>query len=171
MSPNATIVPPPIMWAQRTDIIYLTVTVECKDIEYKFTESSMYFKGVSTSDATKTYEVTLNFLNKINPDKVINKNTARCIEFTITKAESGPYWNSLTTDKKKPHFLKVDFNKWVDEDNADDEEGGLPGGDNLKFMEDFGNLNKFSDKKHSFDDFNPEEEEDDSDDENLPNLE
>lgn len=38
-------------------------------------------------------------------------------------------------------------------------------------MEDFGNLNKFSDKKHSFDDFNPEEEEDDSDDENLPNLE
>lgn len=57
---------------------------------------------------------------------------------------------------------------------VDDEEGGgggLPGGDNLKFMEDFSNLNKFSDKKHSFDDFNPEEEEDDSDDENLPNLE
>lgn len=39
-------------------------------------------------------------------------------------------------------------------------------------MEDFSNLNKFSgDKKHSFDDFNPEEETDDSDDENLPNLE
>lgn len=57
---------------------------------------------------------------------------------------------------------------------VDDEEGGgggVPGGDNLKFMEDFSNLNKFSDKKHSFDDFNPEEEEDDSDDENLPNLE
>lgn len=53
----------------------------------------------------------------------------------------------------------------------DEEGGGLPGGDNLKFMEDFSNLNKFSDKKHSFDDFNPEEEEDDSDDENLPNLE
>lgn len=74
-----------MMWAQRSDIIYLTVTVECKDIEYKFTDDSMYFKGVGISEANKTYEVTLNFLNKINPDKVINKNTARCIEFTITK--------------------------------------------------------------------------------------
>ncbi|KAJ6624106.1 hypothetical protein Bhyg_17236, partial [Pseudolycoriella hygida] len=169
MSPNSIIVPPPIMWAQRTDTLYLTVAVECKDIEYKFTDDSMYFKGVGISEANKTYEVTLNFLNKINPDKVIKKNTAGCIEFTVAKAADGPYWNSLTTDKKKPHFLKVDFNKWVDED-ADDDENPL-GSDNLKFMEDFSNLNKFNDKKHSFEDFNAEEETDDSDDENLPNLE
>lgn len=37
-------------------------------------------------------------------------------------------------------------------------------------MEDFRYLNKFPDKKHSFDDLNPEEE-DDSDDKNLPNVE
>lgn len=70
-------------------------------------------------------------------------------------------FHGLRPDLTENHFLSV---------TADDDEG-LPGGDNLKFMEDFGNLNKFSDKKHSFDDFNPEEEEDDSDDENLPNLE
>lgn len=89
----------------------------------RFTEDSMHFKG-SSVDADKHYEVTLNFLHKINPDKVVSKNTARCIEFTINKAESGPYWTSLTNDKKKPHFLKADFNKWHDED-SDLEEGKL----------------------------------------------
>lgn len=74
-----------MMWAQRNDVIYLTITVECRNIEYRFTQDTMYFKGVDINDANKTYEVTLNFLNKINPGKVGSKNTARCIEFTITK--------------------------------------------------------------------------------------
>lgn len=81
----------------------------------------MHFKG-SSVDTSKHYEVTLNFLHKINPNKVVSKNTARCIEFMITKAEPGPYWSSLTNDKKKPHFLKADFNKWRDEE-SDMEDG------------------------------------------------
>lgn len=89
----------------------------------RFTEDTLYFKG-SSEDNSKKYEVTLNFLHKINPTNVITKNTARCIEFTIKKAESGPYWASLTNDKKKPHFLKADFNKWRDEE-SDYEEGTL----------------------------------------------
>lgn len=89
----------------------------------RFTEDTLYFKG-SSADNSKKYEVTLNFLHKINPTNVITKNTARCIEFTIKKAESGPYWASLTNDKKKPHFLKADFNKWRDEE-SDYEEGTL----------------------------------------------
>lgn len=93
-------------------------------LKNRFTEDSLHFKGVSV-DETRHYEVTLNFLHKINPEKVATKNTARCIEFCIAKAESGPYWTSLTSDKKKPHFLKADFNKWRDED-SDNEEGTLP---------------------------------------------
>lgn len=73
--------------------------------------------------------MTINFLKKINPDKVQSKNCGRCYEFIISKAEGAQeYWNSLTTDKKKPHWLKVDFNKWKDEDEVDtDEEGGMGG--------------------------------------------
>lgn len=44
----------------------------------------MSFKGVGVPD-NKTYEFTLNFLHKINPDKVTSKNTARCILYTIIK--------------------------------------------------------------------------------------
>lgn len=91
--------------------------------ENRFTENTLYFKGKSV-DTGKEYEVTLNFLHKINPENVTTKNTARCIEFTIKKAESGPYWASLTNDKKKPHFLKADFNKWRDEES--DYEDGKP---------------------------------------------
>lgn len=80
----------------------------------------MNFKANSV-ETGKIYEVTLNFLKKINPDKVVTK-VARSIEFTITKAEVGPFWASLTNDKKKPHFIKADFNKWCDED-SDDEAG------------------------------------------------
>ena len=42
-----------------------------------------------------------------------------------SQKESGPYWSTLTADKKKPHFLKVDFNKWVDE-TSDNEETFKP---------------------------------------------
>jgi cytosolic prostaglandin-E synthase len=72
--------------------------------------------------------VTVNFYKKINPDKVSSKNSGRCYEFIINKAESSDYWPSLTTDKKKPHWLKVDFNKWKDEGSDDsDAEGGMGG--------------------------------------------
>lgn len=79
----------------------------------------MYFKANSV-ETDKHYEVTLNFLKKINPDKVVARNVGRSVEFIITKAENGPFWASLTNDKKKPHFIKADFNKWRDEDSEDE---------------------------------------------------
>lgn len=124
----------------------------------------------------------MNFYKKINPDKVVSKNSGRCIEFIITKADlKSEYWPSLVSDKKKPHYLKVDFNKWKDE-GSDDEEGQEPG-----FNDGFGGMGNFNDLmagmgggmggmpgmggmdgKPSFDDL---EDEEDSDDEQIPDLE
>ena len=36
--------------------------------------------------------------------------------------ESGPYWTRLLEDKTKQHWLKVDFTKWKDEEDSDNEE-------------------------------------------------
>lgn len=94
----------------------------------------------------------------------------------------------MTSDKKKPHFLKVDFNKWTDEDNGnliickviilnkknhnqflfsavsgDEEDRGQT--DLLKNLQQFQNTDS---SKHSFDDLDDQSE--DSDDEELPNL-
>lgn len=55
----------------------------------------------------------------------------RGIELVLQKPSSDTqYWPYLTKEKKKYHWLKVDFKKWKDEDDSDDEvaESGAPGG-------------------------------------------
>ncbi|TMW48755.1 hypothetical protein DOY81_006180 [Sarcophaga bullata] len=157
MAPTAGTVPPPISWAQRNDLLYVIIDVECKDIDYKVTENSFTFKGINALDADKKYDVTLNFLNPVNPDTVVSKNIGRCIEYTIYKKEAGPFWKSLTNDKTKLHFLKANFTKWKNE--SDDED-------------DIGSANPFTDllsgSDNRFDDFNIDDD-DDSDD-NIPTL-
>lgn len=125
----------------------------------------------------------INFYKKINPEKVASKNSGRCYEFVITKADTkGEYWPALTNEKKKPHWLKVDFNKWKDEGSDDEEQndmggnfgdlmssmggmgamGGMPG------MGGMGGMGDMMGDKPSFDDL---EDEEDSDDEEIPDLE
>ncbi|XP_017141246.1 uncharacterized protein CG16817 isoform X3 [Drosophila miranda] len=157
-------IPPPVSWAQRSDLVYVIIDVECKDIEQKVTENSFTFKGVNALDASKKYEVTLNFFGTVDPGKVTSKNIGRCLEFTIPKKASGPFWPSLTTDKTKLHFLKANFAKWRDE--SDDEEAGQAKDNGM-----FGNFLNDSgvDWNKKFDDFNVDDEEEDSDD-NIPSL-
>ena len=160
MSATAGTIPPPVSWAQRRDLLYVIIDVECKDIDYKVTESSFNFKGVNALDNSKKYEVTLNFLHPVEAERVTSKNIGRCLEFTIYKKDSGPYWPSLTGDKTKLHFLKANFSKWNNE--SDDEDGdGLGGGQYEEFM------NPSMDWNNKFDDFNVDD--DDSDD-NIPSL-
>lgn len=156
-------VPPPAVWAQRNDVLYLTLNVECHDPTFKFTEDTMYFKGVGLPEK-KNHEVTINFYGKINPDKVVSKNTSRCIEFVISKGDTkASYWPKLTNDKNKPHWLKVDFNRWKDE-GSDDEMN--EGGDNGLSLDDM--LRSTNENKLSFDDIDDDQE--DSDDEAMPGL-
>jgi hypothetical protein len=42
----------------------------------------------------------------------------------LKKKEDGPFWPQLTKEKQKFHWLKVDFNKWKDEDDSEDEGTG-----------------------------------------------
>lgn len=50
-------------------------------------------------------------------------------------ASDSKYWPHLTKEKKKYHWLKVDFKKWKDEDDSDDEAvsgaGGMGGDSNI----------------------------------------
>lgn len=163
-------IPPPVSWAQRNDLLYVIIDVECKDIEHKVTENTFYFKGTNVLD-DKKYEVTINFLKTVDPERVSNKNIGRCMEFTIYKKEAGPYWPKLNAEKTKLHFLKANFTKWRNESDDEDEGpggmgmgDGMPGGmGGMPF-----DMNQFgSDWSNKFDDFNVEDE--DSDD-NIPSL-
>ncbi|KAH8295229.1 hypothetical protein KR018_008966, partial [Drosophila ironensis] len=161
--PHFSLIPPPVSWAQRNDLIYVIIDVECKDIEQKVTEKTFTFKGVNVLDASKKYDVTLNFLHEVDPEKVTSKNIGRCMEFTIPKKEAGPYWASLTTDKTKLHFLKANFAKWRDESDDEDGDGKDDGM--------FNNLvSPGSNWNNKFSDFNVDDEEEEDSDDNIPSL-
>ena len=48
----------------------------------------------------------------------------RNIELILVKKEEGPFWPHLLKQKVKQHWLKVDFGRWKDEDDSDDEGEG-----------------------------------------------
>ena len=129
--------PPLVTWAQRPGLIFLTVCLEdCKEPKIEVKPNYLKFHGNGGADK-KDHEVTIEFLKEIDPDKSKFAVKERVIEFALEKKESGPYWERLLKDKTKQHWLRIDFNKWVDEDASDDEEGapgGGPGGANLEQM-------------------------------------
>ncbi|XP_023015049.1 cytosolic prostaglandin E synthase [Leptinotarsa decemlineata] len=165
--------PPPVMWAQRSSIVFLTINLEdCKDPEVKFSKDSVYFKGTGGVEK-KDYEVTIPLYKEIDPEKSKHFNRGRCIEILLAKAnQEEPYWPSLTSDKSKHHWLKCDFNKWQDEDESGDEGvggmGGGGGGDFEEMMRQMGGLGGAGGKPN-FDDLDGDEG--DSDDEPIPDLE
>ncbi|KAG6441378.1 LOW QUALITY PROTEIN: uncharacterized protein CG16817 [Manduca sexta] len=161
---SETAVPPPVLWAQRKEDVLLTFSVESKDPTIKIEKDSVYFKGVNAQD-NRLHEVTIPLYDAVVPENSGFVNKGRCIEMALKKEKKDAgYWPSLTKDKKKPHYLKVDFNKWKDED--DEEDNG--GGNNYDISEMLRSISGAGDKqdKPSFDDL-----ESDSDDENLPDLE
>ncbi|XP_061704662.1 uncharacterized protein CG16817-like [Cydia pomonella] len=170
MSETAT--PPAVLWAQRKEDVFLTFSVESKDPTIKIEKDSVYFKGLNAQD-NKTHEVTIPLYDAVVPDTSAFVNKGRCIEMVLRKEKKdAPYWPSLTKDKKKPHYLKIDFNKWRDEDDEEEEGGGAMNYDIEEMLRSMGGggggLGGAGDKaeKPSFDDL-----ESDSDDENLPDLE
>ncbi|KAJ9575151.1 hypothetical protein L9F63_025898 [Diploptera punctata] len=151
MSGDELVVPPSVMWAQRTNVIFLTICLEdCKNPDIKIDKDKIYFHGVGGTEKKK-HEVTIPLYAEIDPEK----------------EEDCPYWPQLMRDKKKYHWLKVDFNKWKDEDDSEDDVGQSE--DLEEMMRQMGGLGGGGgDSKPSFDDLEPES---DSDDEELPDLE
>lgn len=50
------------------------------------------------------------------------------IQYVLPKKEAGPFWPRLLKQEKKVPWVKVDFEKWKDEDESDDEWKGGAGG-------------------------------------------
>lgn len=69
----------------------------------------------------KTYHLDLEFYAEIDPKESKVHHTAKDIEIKLQKKElNESYWPRLLKDAKKVHFLKTDFDKWVDEDEQNE---------------------------------------------------
>lgn len=138
---------PEVLWAQRSsstdaakNFVYLTISVPDvpkDDIKLDLKPTSLSFTGTSGTLKRK-YHVVLDFFAEIDPAESKINHTAKNIEMKLQKKElKEEYWPRLLKDSKRLHFLKTDFDKWVDEDEqneAPEEDfsqfggmGGMPG--------------------------------------------
>ena len=80
---------------------------------------SLTFTGHSDTKKT-TYHVALDFYAEIDAENSATHHTERDVEFVLRKKEMGTdFWPRLTKEKQRLHFLKTNFDKWVDEDEQD----------------------------------------------------
>lgn len=151
---------PPVLWAQRNDRLYVTINVEdCKDATLKFDNNSLNFSGKGGKQNVD-YEVKLEFYGEIDPEKSKYVVLSRHIPVVVVKKEGGPYWPRMLKGTTKVHWLKTDFDKWRDEDDSDVDESKDAAFEDM--MNDMGNY------KGAGEDLDNDE---DSDDEDLPDLE
>jgi len=137
---------PEVLWAQRSskteaakNIIYLTIAapdVPKSESKLDIEPTKITFQGKSTTKNV-TYKAELELYEEIDPKESKVNHTDRDLEFVLRKKKTEEeYWPRLLKEKAKVHWLKTDFDKWVDEDEQDpnDEEewagkagGGLGG--------------------------------------------
>jgi prostaglandin-E synthase len=142
-SANAThLPPPPVIWAQRRDKVYVTIQLEnTTNPTITLKDSSLYFHGKGGTGNTD-HEVLMEFYKEIDPETSKYDVTGRGVKLIIMKKGDKPvFWPHLLKGQKKVHYLKTDFEKWRDEDDSDVDEhddfnldemmqsmGGLQGG-------------------------------------------
>ncbi|KAK3680687.1 p23 chaperone protein wos2 [Vermiconidia calcicola] len=123
------LITPEVTWAQRSSAsdkernhVFLTISVPdvSKDkIKLDMQPDSLTFQGYSETKKA-TYAVKLEFYAEIDPSASKINHTPRDVEMVLQKKDlDEAFWPRLLKDKAKVHFLKTDFDKWVDEDEQD----------------------------------------------------
>lgn len=150
---------PTVTWAQRKDRLFITIEVmDCVEPKILLeNEGKLSFAGKCGPDKLP-YAVELDFYGPVNKDESKIAVTPRYVFFLVMKTEEGPHWPRLLKEKgKPPQHIKVDWNKYKDEEEEEEE--------NNQENFDLGELDDMA----KFDEFHDEEL--DSDDEDLPELE
>ncbi|KAK9254378.1 putative Hsp90 binding co-chaperone [Lipomyces tetrasporus] len=130
---------PEVLWAQRSselepekNVIYLTVNaIDVESPDVTITPTTFSYKGTSASG--KEYAVDLEFFDEIDIENSKKTITGRDAFFILRKKEAKEeFWPRLIKDKRKVHYIKTDFDKWVDEDEQEtapgDDYAGYGGG-------------------------------------------
>uniref|UniRef100_A0A914UU45 Very-long-chain (3R)-3-hydroxyacyl-CoA dehydratase n=1 Tax=Plectus sambesii TaxID=2011161 RepID=A0A914UU45_9BILA len=97
------------------------------DPEIEVKEKSLNYQAVATgARGRKDYSFHLDFNDEVetNNRDVEVKTSGRHVEVTLTKRRMG-WWPQLITGDK-PHWLKIDFDKWKHPDESDSDKEEVP---------------------------------------------
>ncbi|KAL6578289.1 hypothetical protein OROMI_010617 [Orobanche minor] len=150
---------PIVKWAQRSDILFITVELpDAKNVKLNLDPEGKFFFSATGGVDNMPYEIDIHLFDKVDVNESKASFTSRNICYLVKKAESKWWSRLLKPEGKPPVFLKVDWDKWVDEDEQD----GNPGGD-MNFGGDFDFSKLDMGGPEEFD----EEAADDEDDESI----
>lgn len=94
--------------------------VQASKLKLDIKTQSLTFAGHSDS-LKRDYHLALEFFGELDTAETKVNHTAKNIQLVLRKKElSDEFWPRLLKDKAKVHFLKTDFDKWVDEDEQDE---------------------------------------------------
>lgn len=103
-----------------------------------------------SEDSKDHYHLAIDFFKEIDTENSRQVRVGNAIKFVLRKKEKQEeYWPRITKEKVKYHYIKTDFDKWVDEDEqeeAKDEDdmlngmGGMPGMDMASMMGGMGGM-------------------------------
>ncbi|XP_013859111.1 very-long-chain (3R)-3-hydroxyacyl-CoA dehydratase [Austrofundulus limnaeus] len=110
---------PHVYWAQRHEEIYLRVELtDAQHIDVQVHENTFHFRAQGRgAKGQNEYEFSLEFLFPVKPE-VRNKSTQRQVNITVRKQQRG-WWERLTVQERKPVFLAPDFDRWLEESDAE----------------------------------------------------
>ncbi|KAI4350324.1 hypothetical protein L6164_004790 [Bauhinia variegata] len=110
---------PEVLWAQRSDKVYLTVALpDAKDVSVKC-EPQGLFNFSACGAQGESYSFSLELYGPIVSEGCKTKAGLRNIICLIQKEQKG-WWKRLLKSEEKPApYLKVDWNRWCDEDDEE----------------------------------------------------
>ncbi|WKA10848.1 hypothetical protein VitviT2T_028402 [Vitis vinifera] len=154
---------PTVKWAQRSDTIYITIDLpDAKDVNLKLEPEGKFFFSATSGADKIPYEIDIDLFDKVDVNESKASIGLRNIRYLVKKAENKWWSRLLKQEGKPPVFLKVDWDKWVDEDEEPEDKDKL--GADMDFGDfDFSKLNMGGGEDLDDDAADKDEENDDSD--------
>ncbi|KAL3866662.1 hypothetical protein ACJMK2_043944 [Sinanodonta woodiana] len=115
---------PLVYWGQKDDQIFLKVDLrDVTDESLDVTEDSIKFEAYGVGQKGRNrYEFDLDFYLPVEADSGKYKKTDREFQIQIKKKGEGEVWPRLTQKQMKYPWLKIDFDKFIVEDDSENED-------------------------------------------------
>ena len=144
---------PIIKWAQRKDRLFITINVvhSKKPILDLTDGKKLKYQG---TDGKINYAFELEFYEEILKEGSKYTLDARNVFLNLQKKNPGPYWPRLTKDKKKYHWIEVDWLYFTEEDEENESKQPIKPGQDFDDMAEMDEANEHHhDHNHNHNDY------------------
>ncbi|CAA6669098.1 unnamed protein product [Spirodela intermedia] len=108
---------PEVKWAERVDKVFITILLpDAKAVKIHLEPEGALIFSANAGAENHLYELKLDLHDKVNVEESKINIGVRNIFCVVEKVEKTWWSKLLRGDAKPPHYIKVDWDKWVDED-------------------------------------------------------